>query len=62
MRKQNPSFCCIEEKHLNIKDRNYLKVGADKMAQWARALTTLLKVLSSNPSSHMVAHNHLYEI
>jgi hypothetical protein len=32
---------------------------AGKMAQLVRALTALLKVLSSNPSSHMVAHNHL---
>jgi hypothetical protein len=29
------------------------------MAQWLRALTALLKVLSSKPSNHMVAHNHL---
>ncbi|KRX31604.1 hypothetical protein T09_369 [Trichinella sp. T9] len=29
------------------------------MAQQVRALTVLLKVLSSNPSNHMVAHNHL---
>jgi hypothetical protein len=28
------------------------------MAQRLRALTALLKVLSSNPSNHMVAHNH----
>jgi hypothetical protein len=28
------------------------------MAQWVRALTALPKVLSSNPSNHMVAHNH----
>jgi hypothetical protein len=27
------------------------------MAQPVRALTALLKVLSSNPSNHMVAHN-----
>jgi hypothetical protein len=32
--------------------------GAGKMAQRLRALTALLKVLSSNPSNHMVAHNH----
>jgi hypothetical protein len=32
--------------------------GAGEMAQWLRALTTLLKVLSSNPSNHMVTHNH----
>jgi hypothetical protein len=30
----------------------------DEMAQRLRALTALLKVLSSNPSNHMVAHNH----
>jgi hypothetical protein len=29
------------------------------MAQWLRAPTALSKVLSSNPSNHMVAHNHL---
>jgi hypothetical protein len=29
------------------------------MAQWLRALTALPKILSSNPSNHMVAHNHL---
>jgi hypothetical protein len=33
--------------------------GAGEMAQWLRALTALPKVLSSNPSNHMVAHNHL---
>ena len=30
-----------------------------KVAQWLRALTALLKVLSSNPCNHMMAHNHL---
>jgi len=29
------------------------------MAQWLRALTALPEVLSSIPSNHMVAHNHL---
>jgi hypothetical protein len=29
------------------------------MAQWLRALTALPEVLSSVPSNHMVAHNHL---
>ena len=29
-----------------------------EMVQWSRALTVLPKVLSSNPSNHMVAHNH----
>jgi hypothetical protein len=32
--------------------------GPGEMAQWVRALTALLKVRSSNPSNHMVAHNH----
>jgi DNA repair protein RadC len=32
--------------------------GAGEMAQWLRAPTTLPKVLSSNPSNHMMAHNH----
>jgi hypothetical protein len=31
---------------------------AGEMAQQLRALTALLKVLSSNPSNHMVVHNH----
>jgi hypothetical protein len=33
------------------------KLWAGAMAQWLRALTVLLKVLTSNPSNHMVAHN-----
>jgi hypothetical protein len=33
--------------------------GAGEMAQRLRALTVLPEVLSSNPSNHMVAHNHL---
>jgi hypothetical protein len=36
-----------------------ISLGAGEMAQWLRALTALLEVLSSNPSNHMVAHNHL---
>jgi hypothetical protein len=31
---------------------------AGEMAQWLRALTVLLKVLSSNPSNYIVVHNH----
>ena len=34
------------------------ETGAGEMAQRVRALTALLKVMSSNPSNHMVAHNH----
>ena len=33
--------------------------GEREMAQWLRALTTLPEVLSSIPSNHMVACNHL---
>jgi hypothetical protein len=36
-----------------------MKSGAGEMAQQVRALTALSEVLSSNPSNHMVAHNHL---
>jgi hypothetical protein len=32
---------------------------AAEMAQQVRALAVHLMVLSSNPSSHTVAHNHL---
>jgi hypothetical protein len=39
-----------------IKENSY---GPGKMAQVVRVLTALLKVLSSNPSNHMVPHNHL---
>jgi hypothetical protein len=35
------------------------KAGAGAMDQGLRALTALLKVLSSIPSNHMMAHNHL---
>ena len=33
-------------------------LGAGEMAQQVKAPTALLKVMSSNPSNHMVAHNH----
>jgi hypothetical protein len=39
-------------------DRKFC-LGSGEMAQWLRALTVLPKVLSSNSSNHMVAHNHL---
>jgi hypothetical protein len=37
----------------------FVKQGAEEMAQQLRALTVLPKVLSSTPSNHMVAYNHL---
>jgi hypothetical protein len=54
----------IEEKKLRVRERvQRLRAvalpGAGEMAQWLRAQTALPKVLSSNPSNHMVAHNHL---
>jgi hypothetical protein len=36
-----------------------MKEGAGEMAQRLTALTALPEVLSSIPSNHMVAHNHL---
>jgi hypothetical protein len=39
---------------------NKTKIWTGEMAQWLKALTALPKVLSSNPSNHMVAHNHLW--
>jgi hypothetical protein len=39
-----------------VKEQN---TGAGEMAQQLRALTALPEVLSSIPSNHMVAHNHL---
>jgi hypothetical protein len=35
------------------------KCRAGEMVQWLGTPTDLLKVLSSNPSNHMVAHDHL---
>ena len=33
--------------------------GPGELSQWLRALTALSEVLSSIPSNHVVAHNHL---
>ena len=43
----------------NFKDLKLQFVGAGEMAQWLRVLTALPEVLSSIPSNHMVAHDHL---
>ena len=45
---------CVTSVSLKKKEK-----GASEMVQWVRALTVFPKVLSSNPSKHMVAHNHL---
>jgi len=39
--------------------RNTSDLRAGEVARWLRALTALPEVLSSIPSNHMVAHNHL---
>jgi hypothetical protein len=44
------------QKKLNHK---YWAQEGDKMAQQVKTLTALPEVLSSNPSNHMVTHNHL---
>jgi len=42
-----------------VKEGIKVEIRAGKMAQWLRAPTALPEVLSSIPSNHMVAHNHL---
>ena len=47
------------EKKNEKKENIFKKINrAGEMAQWLRVLTALPKVPSSNPSNHMVAHNH----
>jgi hypothetical protein len=36
-----------------------MMIRTGEMAQWVRVMTALPKVLSSNPSNCMVAHNYL---
>jgi hypothetical protein len=48
---------CVSETPV-INDLETSDVEAGEMAHWLRALTALLEVLSSNPSNHMVTHNH----
>jgi hypothetical protein len=51
----DPTFSSVSNlKELEIR----VLLQADEMAQQLKALTVLPKVLSSNPSNHMVAHNH----
>ena len=52
------AMACAVRSRINKWDLIKLQSWAGEMAQWLRALTALLKVLSSNPSNHMVAHNH----
>jgi hypothetical protein len=53
---------CMYVHHMHtvsLEPKESLKKGSGDMAQWLRALTALPEVLSSIPSNHMVAHNHL---
>ena len=47
-----------EDKDQSLKVKKQ-KLGSGEMAQRLRALAALPEVLSSNPSNHRVAHNHL---
>jgi hypothetical protein len=49
--------CMDSGKHFLIIEKSTNEAG--EIAQRLRALTALLKVLSSIPSNNMVAHNHL---
>ena len=68
--KQNRLLEMLLVAHQNLMVRHYAKasyichkklkrLGAGEIAQQLRALTALPEVLSSIPSNHMVAHNHL---
>ena len=52
------SFAHLSEPLRALSMLRNLGLGAGEMAQQVRALTAHLKVLSSGPSNHMVAHNH----
>ena len=53
------NFLCFAKICVNFNDIKLNEIGAGEMAQRLRALSALLEFLSSNPSNHMVAHNHL---
>jgi hypothetical protein len=48
-----------QKKSSRISGHHKGQIGAEEMAQRLRALTAFPEVLSSIPSNHMVAHNHL---
>jgi hypothetical protein len=53
------SNCASEDIVPPLLNFNKASQRAGEMAQRLRALTALPGVLNSNPSNHMVAHNHL---
>jgi hypothetical protein len=48
-----------EQTFIHQTQENDKEKGAGEMAQQLRALTARPEVLSSIPSNHLVAHNHL---
>ena len=56
---QPVSFIGIPYRNMRLFLKGSDVTWAGEMAQQLRALTALLEFLSSNPSNHMVAHNHL---
>jgi hypothetical protein len=48
----------IDGRITNWSKHSIKKSRAGEMALQVRTLIALLKVLSSNPSNHMVSHNH----
>jgi hypothetical protein len=53
---QSPTVC--SKCNYKTKGEKKKRLRAREMAQQLRALTALPEVLSSNPSNHMVVHNH----
>jgi hypothetical protein len=53
------SYVSLFHKHKQKDNNKNKSSGTREMAQWLRALTALPEVLSSIPSNHTVAHNHL---
>ena len=56
------SKCYVRSAYTNQKGYWAFKkihIRAREMTRQLKALTALLKILSSNPSNYMVAHNHL---
>jgi len=64
-RKARKNWNCNRWQQRNLKhykQNQQLKKGVRlgwRDAQWLKALIALPEVLNSNPSNHMVAHNHL---
>jgi hypothetical protein len=57
---RNPVYKNKQKTKQNKTNKKKAGFGAGEMAQRLRALTALLKVLSSIPSNHMVAHNYSF--